>query len=245
MGKTIALFDVDGTLTLPRQKVMPEMLEALRRLKTKGVAVGMVGGSDLVKQKEQLGDDLLESGLFDYVFTENGLLSFKDGKEIHRQNLKGALGEKPYQELVKTALRMIADLDIPVQTGTFVEYRAGMVNISPIGRNATVEERNAFEAYDKVHGIRAKMVDSLQKQFGDKLNLKFSVGGQISFDVFPKGWDKTYCLRFLDDFETVHFFGDKTHAGGNDHEIYESPRTIGHSVKTYQDTIKLLAELFP
>lgn len=23
-------------------------------------------------------------------------------------------------------------------------------------------------------------------------------GGQISFDVFPRGWDKTYCLRFLE-----------------------------------------------
>lgn len=26
-----------------------------------------------------------------------------------------------------------------------------------------------------------------------------------------QGWDKTYCLRFLDDkYETIHFFGDKT-----------------------------------
>ena len=26
-----------------------------------------------------------------------------------------------------------------------------------------------------------------------------------------QGWDKTYCLRYLDDkFETIHFFGDKT-----------------------------------
>lgn len=38
------------------------------------------------------------------------------------------------------------------------------------------------------------------------------VGGQISIDVFPKGWDKTYCLKHLSDepFDTIHFFGDKT-----------------------------------
>ena len=42
----------------------------------------------------------------------------------------------------------------------------------------------------------------------------FTVGGQISFDVFPKGWDKTYCLALitnLDKFKEVHFFGDKTY----------------------------------
>lgn len=25
-----------------------------------------------------------------------------------------------------------------------------------------------------------------------------------------QGWDKTYCLQFVDEFETIHFFGDKT-----------------------------------
>ncbi len=27
-----------------------------------------------------------------------------------------------------------------------------------------------------------------------------------------QGWDKTYCLRFVEnDFDTIHFFGDKTY----------------------------------
>lgn len=43
------------------------------------------------------------------------------------------------------------------------------------------------------------------------LDLTYSVGGQISFDVFPRGWDKTYCLQFLTEFDEVHFFGDKTY----------------------------------
>jgi phosphomannomutase len=40
----------------------------------------------------------------------------------------------------------------------------------------------------------------------------------------PKGWDKTYCLRFLEGYEQVYFFGDKTSKGGNDYEIYEEIR---------------------
>ena len=42
------------------------------------------------------------------------------------------------------------------------------------------------------------------------MNFVYLIGGQISFDVVPKGWDKTYCLQFLKDYETIHFFGDKT-----------------------------------
>jgi hypothetical protein len=34
--------------------------------------------------------------------------------------------------------------------GTFVEFRSGMINVSPIGRNCSQEERDEFEKYDKV-----------------------------------------------------------------------------------------------
>lgn len=55
------------------------------------------------------------------------------------------------------------------------------------------------------------MVDVLRTEFAD-LQLNYSIGGQISFDVFPEGWDKTYCLQFIEDeFQEIHFFGDKTY----------------------------------
>jgi phosphomannomutase len=118
-----------------------------------------------------------------------------------------------------------------------------MMNISPIGRNCSQSERDEFEQYDKVHNVRKSMIQTLESEFAD-YNLKYSVGGQISFDVFPKGWDKTYCLQFVEnDYDEIHFFGDKTHEGGNDFEIYSHPRTIGHEVKTYKDTIAILQEL--
>ena len=72
----LILFDVDGTLTAPRKVVTPDMLETLAELR-KEYTVGLVGGSDLSKQREQLGDNVLS--LFDYVFAENGLHAFKQG----------------------------------------------------------------------------------------------------------------------------------------------------------------------
>uniref|UniRef100_A0A8C6ER44 Phosphomannomutase n=1 Tax=Marmota marmota marmota TaxID=9994 RepID=A0A8C6ER44_MARMA len=95
------------------------------------------------------------------------------------------------------------------------------------------------------HQIRAKFVEALKKEFPD-YGLTFSIGGQISFDVFPAGWDKTYCLQHVekDGFKEIHFFGDKTMVGGNDYEIFVDERTIGHSVQSPDDTVKILTELF-
>lgn len=81
------------------------------------------------------------------------------------------------------------------------------------------------------HGVRAKFVEILKKEFAH-LSLTYSIGGQISFDVFPTGmhgrqppciealtelgsvpvgWDKTYSLRHIEPegFTEIHFFGDK------------------------------------
>ncbi|KAG0086039.1 Phosphomannomutase, partial [Podila epicladia] len=70
--------------------------------------------------------------------------------------------------------------------------------------------------------------------------------GQISLDVFPTGWDKTYCLRHIEheNFKTIHFFGDKTFKGGNDYEIYHDSRVTGHTVANPEDTERILKELF-
>lgn len=60
----------------------------------------------------------------------------------------------------------------------------GMINVSPIGRNCSQDERDAFEQYDHVHHVRKAFVEKLKQEFAD-YNLTFSIGGQISFDVFP------------------------------------------------------------
>ncbi|KAG2129056.1 eukaryotic phosphomannomutase, partial [Suillus bovinus] len=209
--KKLVLFDVDDTLSPPRQKASPEIIQLLRDLR-KQVAIGFVGGSDLVKISEQLSvGDVNFLDEFDFGFAENGLTAYRLGKPLESQSFIKTVGEKDYQELVNFILHYIADVNIPIKRGTFVEFRNGMINVSPIGRNATVQERRDFEAYDKEHHIRANFVEILQEKF-KRLNLTFSIGGQISFDVFPHGWDKTYCLGHVekDNFEEIHFFGDKT-----------------------------------
>lgn len=241
-SSTLCLFDVDGTLTAARQRATPDMSEFLEKLRAR-VRVGVVGGSDLVKIKEQLGDDVIQRA--DYVFAENGLVAYKNGQLVSVQSIQAHMGEELLQDFINFCLNYMAKIKLPKKRGTFIEFRNGMLNVSPVGRSCTQAERIEFFELDKREKIREKFVSVLQEEFKGK-GLSFSIGGQISFDVFPDGWDKRYCLGIVekDSFSTIHFFGDKTKPGGNDYEIYSDPRTIGHEVSCPEDTRQLCEQLF-
>lgn len=182
---------------------------------------------------------------FPYNFSQNGLVAYHDGKIIGEESIDKFLGEKNVSRLVNWTLKYLSELDLPVKRGTFFEFRSGMFNISPIGRNCSRAERNDYEKYDLEHKIRETMVAKMKEEFAD-LKLSFSIGGQISFDVFPQGWDKTFSLNFIkaEDWDEIHFFGDKTFQGGNDYEIFTSERTVGHTVTSPDDTKQQCTELF-
>ena len=42
-----------------------------------------------------------------------------------------------------------------------------MINVSPVGRNASVQERNDYQKYDLQHNIRAKFIEALNENFPD------------------------------------------------------------------------------
>lgn len=140
------------------------MLAALRQQ----CAIGFVGGSNLPKQQEQLGKPagVPVTTLFDFCFSENGLTAYKLGQELPSNSFIKWLGEDRWKELANFCLHYIADLDIPVKRGTFIEFRNGMVNVSPVGRNASNEERLAFNAFDNEHKVREKFVAVLKEKFG-------------------------------------------------------------------------------
>jgi phosphomannomutase len=238
---SIALFDLDGTLSEPRQKCLPSMLEFIEKLR-RVTTVGIVSGSDLSKINDQLGCDATK--IVDFVFAENGVQGWYLGEPICSMSIAQELGEENLKTLVNFVLHYIADLDIPIKRGTFIEYRRGMLNFSPIGRNCSLEERLAFNEYDNVHGVRKAMQKALTEKFGDSMNLQFSIGGQISLDCFIRGWDKRFCLDYVKEYDQIHFFGDRTDPGGNDHEIFADPRTIGHAVTSPNDTISQCTAIF-
>merc|ERR1719510_2931668 len=117
-----------------------------------------------------------------------------------------AVGEEKLQPFISFCLRHMVDLKLPAKRGTFIEWREGMLNVSPVGRACSYEERLQFNEFDEKNKIRENMIKAIKKEFPD-LPFTYSIGGQITFDVFPKGWDKRYCLSFVEkDFDTIHFF---------------------------------------
>ena len=250
----LLLFDVDGTLTPARQPVEDRMNSYLQNLRSR-VHVGLVGGSDLRKICEQMLPSSLNSNdsdpiqscvnQFDYLFAENGLVAYKNGELLAKQSLVDHLGEEKLQMFINFCLNYMSKLVLPVKRGNFIEFRNGLINVCPVGRSCSQSEREQFNAYDKEHKIRSKFIEELEKNFGENsdnpLGLLFSIGGQISFDAFPKGWDKTFCLNLVDKtYQKIYFFGDKTNPGGNDYEIFVDSRTIGRSVKNPNDTLEQL-----
>lgn len=257
-GDVLILFDVDGTLTPARQNIQHEMDNFLTALKEK-VTIGLVGGSDLKKIAQQTfpPKSQLESPLdpievcvkrFDYVFAENGLVAYRNGQLLAKQNIINHIGEQKLQTFINFCLRYMSELELPVKRGNFVEFRNGLINICPVGRSCSQMEREQFNRYDSEHKVREKFIEQLKSRFGpdseDPIDLVYSIGGQISFDVFPRGWDKTFCLNFVDQsFKKIYFFGDKTFEGGNDFEIYQDKRTIASQVKDPSDTMEQLKAL--
>ncbi|KAK6324373.1 hypothetical protein J4Q44_G00037150 [Coregonus suidteri] len=181
---TLCLFDVDGTLTAARQRVTPGMEDFLQRLRRR-VRVGVVGGSDFIKIKEQLGDDVVEK--VDYVFAENGLVAYKNGQLVAVQSIQAYMGEDLIQDFINFCLNYLSKITLPRKRGTFIEFRNGMLNVSPVGRSCSQEERIEFYQLDQKERIREKFVAVLQEEFKGK-GLTFSI----------EGWDKRYCLGLVE-----------------------------------------------
>lgn len=239
------LFDMDDTLTVPRVTIQEDFEQLLYEKVKPFAQLGLVTGADLEKIFEQMNGRKVLSN-FDFVFPENGLVQIAAGVEVFKQNIVKHLGEATVQRFINYVLTYLGHLQLPVKRGTFIEFRNGMMNICPMGRQCAFEEREIFADYDRKHNVRARMIEDLQREFHD-VDLTFSIGGQISFDVYPRGWDKSYCLDYLVEtrgFREIHFFGDKTDPGGNDHEIFSDPRTIGHRVNNPGETKAILCEMF-
>lgn len=69
----------------------------------------------------------------------------------------------------------MSKIKLPVKRGNFVEFRSGMINISPVGRSCSKTERDDFEKYDKIHNIRKEFIKNIRENLPD-IGLTYSIG---------------------------------------------------------------------
>ena len=243
MNKNIVIFDVDGTLTESTMTIKDDMIDVLRQLKHKNYDLAIVSGGTFTKLSSQIQEKNMD--LFKYIFAENGTTCVKHNKLFEVNKMTGHIREESIQRIINFVLRYIANLELPYKRGTFIDFRNGMMYVTPIGANCSYLERLDFIKYDQEHNIRKQMIEALEKEFAD-LDFSFLLGGSIGIGIHPKKWDKTFCLNYLEGekYENLYFFGDRVEPDGNDYCLYNHPDIIGFGTSGPEETQKILNSLF-
>eukprot|EP00917_Polyrhabdina_sp_WS-2016_P014648 GHVP01032022.1.p1 GENE.GHVP01032022.1~~GHVP01032022.1.p1 ORF type:complete len:255 (+),score=44.02 GHVP01032022.1:2702-3466(+) len=238
------LFDLDGTLAVSRHVVDESVATRLRRLREKG-KVGIVSGSQAEQILYQLGGDSAIGDLADTLCGENGAVVMEGSRDNikKRENMRSFLGEPVYEELVSKAVKWMQEANVPFRTSSFVEHRNGLVNFCPVGRDCSFAQRQEFGLWEEKNPIRKEMASYLKQEYGKK-GLVFAMGGQISVDCYPVGWDKTRCLEEFEGYFPIYFFGDRIFEGGNDFEIGTHPRVTDFKVNSPEHLVEILDAKF-
>jgi hydroxymethylpyrimidine pyrophosphatase-like HAD family hydrolase len=240
---TALVFDIDNTLTPPRQTLEREMAEALVNL---SVPFALAAGSDLGIVQGQFFDPLARFGYrggFD-AFLCNGATLYRcecDGGAkvdlVREFRFRDHLGAAAFPRLLGILESILEDSQyrlpdhVPV-VGDRIIDRGSMVNFAPAGRprgaNLSSEaraSRDAFVAYDGESGYRSKLLAHLKERFAEfaDVDLVVTLGGQTSFDIVVKGSDKSAAVKHLIDAGVgeVVYFGDALFDGGNDGTVLD------------------------
>ena len=237
---TIYLFDVDGTLTPPRQPMDEDFIEEfLGWMRGGEKSVCLVTGSDIEKVKEQVPEDILRAC--------KGIFTCMANQYWVRNKLV-------YQVSFLPGRKLLTDLELYLEqgskyehrTGNHVEVRPGMINFSVVGRDATQKQRKEYNQWDKYHKEREDIVEYVTQAYP---HLEASIGGSVSVDIYPIGNDKSQAIKYLytEQPDTNFIFvGDRTEPGGNDHalvaELEEHEDSMWFKVEDWKDTQQLIRE---
>ncbi len=235
------LLDIDGTLTPPRQRLLPPMAAALRGLR---VPFHVAAGSDLALVRPQFLDPLWEAGYrggFE-AFVSNGAAHYRCDygptlaiAKRSEFDLRRHFGDEAFARLLAAVEEVLDSADFalapPIEViGERLVNRGGMLNVTPIGRPrgelsaAARRNREHFAGFDRDRRYRRRMLEVFQERLAwavEEKALRMMLGGETSFDFVVDRMDKTNAVRSLlaMGIERVVFVGDALFEGGNDEVI--------------------------
>jgi phosphomannomutase len=235
----VFVFDVDGTLTPPRSQMEDAMARILRQL-VAARPVFLVTGSDLEKLRSQVPWDIAERA--------EGLFCCSGNEMWRGSRLVYQMSHAFPDELIAFAERLVQSACYGVRTGRHVEARTGALNISVIGRNASMLQRRDYLRHDRQTGERDSIIAEIEASFPE---YEANRGGQISIDIAPRGWNKGRIVREVRSripAAAIRFFGDSIGEGGNDLPLAEALRAADgehaiHAVSGHSETLAILRML--
>lgn len=213
INQNVYIFDVDGTLTPPRQKINKQFASFFVSF-CEQKPVFLATGSDYKKVKEQITKDIISK--VDGIFTCMGNELWVNDEKVYFKELKipaevqlwltGQLYESKYPKEKCGNIHF--------------EHRTGMLNFSVVGRDISKDIRSEYSNWDKISKEREKIVKNFNKLF-KHYNLEACIGGEISIDIQKTGSDKGQIFDYLSFYKTKVFFGDKCKPSGNDYSLYQ------------------------
>lgn len=237
------VFDIDNTLTPPREALDRDMAERLSAL---ALPFALAAGSDLELLMSQFFEPLHAHGYrgeFD-AFICNGASRYRcragarlEVEPVDEFSLRAHLGGAGFEALrslleellEQPAFRLPASVPI---AGDRIIDRGAMINLAPSGRQKGAlsplarESREQFVAFDTQSGYRERLMPVLRARIDERLpgnDLRISFGGQTSFDIVVRGRDKSFAVRTLLDegAKSVTYVGDALFPGGNDAAVLD------------------------
>lgn len=196
------LFDIDGVLCEPQQTISQAVTNALNGIDPSGKSIFLVTGNTYTKAVDMAGNWQIFANNADEL-REDGALVWQDTETPPLpKGLQGALNCAHYG----TPLKNFGNNSIEWRGPRFVNY-------CPIGRFATKKQRSTHKT-----SWREGVMEFLSVIEG----IEYSIGGQVSVDIYSKGADKSRAGKWLNDNGyTFTFIGDKTSPGGNDYPLAE------------------------
>jgi hydroxymethylpyrimidine pyrophosphatase-like HAD family hydrolase len=246
---TLAIvFDIDNTLTPPREALDRDMAERLGALEP---AFALAAGSDLGLLMSQFFEPLHAYGYrgeFD-AFICNGASRYRcrSGDRlvvapVDEFSLSAHLGAARFAILTELLDDIWSDerFALPAQVpvvGPRIIDRQAMINVAPSGRERGAlsagarASRDEFVAFDARTGYRQRLLPVLRAALDERLpgnDLLLTLGGQTSFDLVVRGRDKSFAVRSLLDegASRVIYVGDALFPGGNDAAVSEYAATL-------------------
>lgn len=241
---TLAIvFDIDNTLTAPREALDRDMAQRLAAL---GPPFALAAGSDLGLLMSQFFEPLHAYGYrgqFD-AFICNGASRYRcrsadelSVTPVDEFSLARHLGSTRFAALSALLDELLVDprfalpASVPV-VGPRIIDRDAMINIAPSGRErgalsaASRTSRERFVAFDEETRYRERLFPVLRAALDERLpgnDLLLTLGGQTSFDLVVRGRDKSFAVRTLLDEGATHvtYVGDALFPGGNDAAVSE------------------------
>ena len=220
--KIAYLFDVDGVLCNTGRVIDLEFQQFFLNW-SKDKDYSLVTGGERQSTIDQVGLDIVQQAKIGFHCMGNQIVI--EDREYKINQLQ--LTEPEYWWLENYAI----ESPYPIKTGNNIEQRAGSINYSVLGKNATVEQKKEYFEWDSINKERMLLAEQIPKLFP---RLEAFIGGNASIDICLRGANKGLCIDMLKtEYNQIIFFGDKCFPYGIDYPIKEMSKYDPNEIKVF------------